>query len=80
MSGIVFDLWVEDWNNEFFKIGSFSDYEEAQYEGLTVINSNREVTHWHITVMGQKPQLTEGKKLPQSSLHDYYEHNEVIPA
>ena len=78
MSGILFDVWVEDWNNELYRVGSFDDYEVAQYEGLTAINNNRNITHWHITVAGQKPQIDSNKKLPQGSLHNYYEHNDRV--
>ena len=80
MSGIVFDLWVEDWNNELYRVGSFDNYEMAQYKGLCAINGNREITYWHITVAGQKPQIDSSKKLPQGSLHYYYEHNQKYSA
>ena len=77
---IVFDLWAEDWNNQLHRVGSYRDYEEAQYEGLSLMNSHREVTHWHITVAGQKPSLPDNRKLPQSSLHNYYEFHEKVSA
>lgn len=75
---IVFDLWLEGFDGRLERFGSFSDYEEAQYEGMSALNTYREARNWHVTVQGQKPHASN-EPIP-GSLERWTEFNERIPA
>lgn len=77
MSNIVFDLWMEDFSGNIDLYDKFSDYEEAQYTGMCVMNQFRKARNWHVTVSGQRPHV-KSEPIPYS-LERYHEFYERVP-
>jgi len=76
MSDIVFDLYIEDFYGNTDLYDQFSDYEEAHYTGMCVLNGYRKARKWHVTVSGQRPTVNS-EPIP-SSLERYHEFHKPI--
>lgn len=77
MDQIEFNLWIEDFSGNIELAARISDYEEAQEEGMSIMNKYRNVRAWHITIPGQsKP--SPSSPIP-SSLERWHEFNERVP-
>jgi hypothetical protein len=78
MTGIDFDLWIEDFRGSLNRHRRFDNYEEAQHEGMVAINTYRNVRSWHVTVAGQRPEPSKDP-VPYSleRWHEFHENPKV---
>lgn len=78
MTGIDFDLWIEDFNGSLNRYRRFNNYEEAQHEGMCAMNTYRNMRAWHVTVSGQKPEASK-EPVPYSleRWHEFYEPRKI---
>tara|TARA_R110000744_G_scaffold299634_1_gene409028 strand:+ start:280 stop:516 length:237 start_codon:yes stop_codon:yes gene_type:complete len=76
MDNMDFTLWVEDMNCQLHSYMKFNNYEEAKNEGYELINHNRRVKNYHVSVGTKRPSIAI---IPVAySLQEWDTHNPAM--
>lgn len=77
MNDITFYVWIEDFRGNLYQMETTSDYEYAQYSGMSAMNDSREVRAWHITATSHRPKVDRSEDPVPSSLERWEEFHSV---